>query len=216
MSPVAARATAVQRGVRLEIVTVVWMAAEGALAIGAGIAARSVLLTAFGFDSLIELLSGAVLLWRLRVEGKLGPTANVDRVESLAARISTALLVLLCGYVAITSVVGLVIGLRPDGSLLGIGVAAAAVIVMPLLAVAKARANRLIASAALRADIAETITCAYMAAVTLAGIGLGTLLGLWWIQYLAALALLIWLVPETREAFEAARGERHNHATLED
>jgi len=57
----------------------------------------------------------------------------------------------------------------------------------------------------LRADIAETITCAYMAGVTLLGVVLSMVLGLWWVQYLFALALLIWLVPEAREALEAAR-----------
>jgi divalent metal cation (Fe/Co/Zn/Cd) transporter len=76
---------------------------------------------------------------------------------------------------------------------------------MPLLAIGKTRANRLIGSASLRADIAETITCAYLAGVTLVGLALSMVLGLWWVQYLAALALLIWLIPETREAFEAAR-----------
>ena len=55
------RTAAVRMGVRLEVITVVWMAFEAVLAIGAGIAARSVLLTAFGFDSVIELLSGVTL-----------------------------------------------------------------------------------------------------------------------------------------------------------
>jgi divalent metal cation (Fe/Co/Zn/Cd) transporter len=55
----------------------------------------------------------------------------------------------------------------------------------------------------LRADIAETVSCAYLAAVTLAGLGLGILFGWWWAQYVAAFALLIWLIPETREAIEA-------------
>jgi divalent metal cation (Fe/Co/Zn/Cd) transporter len=88
---------------------------------------------------------------------------------------------------------------------------------MPLLALAKRRANREIGSASLRADIAETITCAYLAAITLVGIALSSLLGFWWLQYIAAVALLIWLVPETREALEAAAGGRHEtHSRIED
>jgi divalent metal cation (Fe/Co/Zn/Cd) transporter len=197
------RAAAVQRGVRLEVVTVVWMIAEAVLAIGAGIAARSVLLTAFGFDSVIELLSGIVLLRRLNFEASGRSQAGVERMERTTARISTVLLVLLCVYVVVTSVGGLLVGLKPEGSVLGIAIAAAALVVMPLLALAKSRANRLIDSASLRADIAETITCAYMAAVTLAGIALSAELGVWWLQYIGAIALLIWLVPETREALEA-------------
>lgn len=185
------------------------MAAEGALAIGAGIAARSALLTAFGFDSLIELLSGVVLLWLLISESRGASLAHVERLEVTTSRISAVLLILLCVYVVATSAIGLATGLKPEGSILGLAVAAAAVIGMPLLAAAKSRVNRVVASASLRADIAETITCAYLAGVTLAGIGLSTVLGLWWAQYIAALALLIWLIPETREALEAARPAQH-------
>ena len=202
---VAERATALKWGVRLEILTVVWMGAEAALAIGAGIAARSVLLTAFGFDSVVELLSGIVVLRRLGLEARGAPAASTERLELATTRIAAVLLVLLCAYVVATSIAGLAVGLKPESSVLGIAVAAMAVIAMPLLALAKARANRTIASASLRADIAETVTCAYMAGATLAGVALSALLGLWWIQYLAALALLIWLIPETREAIEAAR-----------
>lgn len=209
MAIATARVAALRQGVRLEVITVVWMAAEGALAIGAGIAARSALLTAFGFDSLIELLSGVVLLWLLISESRGASLAHVERLEVTTSRISAVLLILLCVYVVATSAIGLATGLKPEGSILGLAVAAAAVIGMPLLAAAKSRVNRVVASASLRADIAETITCAYLAGVTLAGIGLSTVLGLWWAQYIAALALLIWLIPETREALEAARPAQH-------
>jgi divalent metal cation (Fe/Co/Zn/Cd) transporter len=205
---VAERAAALRWGVRLEILTVVWMTAEAVLAIGAGIAARSVLLTAFGFDSVVELLSGVVLLRRLGLEARGASDASAERMELATTRISAALLVLLCIYVVTTSIAGLAVGLQPEASIVGMAVAAVAVVAMPLLALAKARANRTIASASLRADIAETVTCAYMAGVTLAGVALSALFGLWWIQYLAALALLYWLVPETREAIEAARTHR--------
>jgi divalent metal cation (Fe/Co/Zn/Cd) transporter len=199
------RTRAIRLAVGIELVAVLWMAAEAALAIGAGVVARSVLLTAFGFDSVIELLSAAVLAWRLSVEAAGSAPDRVDRVEAGTVRISAALLVLLSAYVATTSVAGLVLGVKPETSVLGIAVAAAAVGGMPLLALAKHRVNLKLGSPSLRADIAETITCAYMAAVTLAGVAAGGLLGWWWIQYLAALVLLAWLIPETREALEAAR-----------
>jgi|SRR2546421_10332349 len=199
------QAHAARQAVRLEIVTVIWMALEAALAIGAGVAARSVVLTAFGVDSVVELLSGTVLAWRMSVEAGGAGIARVDRVERRATMAAAVLLVLLCAYVVISSAGGLLLGIRPDGSVLGIVVAAVAVIGMPLLAWAKRRVNRRLQSAALRADIAETITCAYMAGVTLAGVALSMLPGAWWLQYVAALALLIWLVPETKEALEAAR-----------
>jgi divalent metal cation (Fe/Co/Zn/Cd) transporter len=201
------RAQAVRRGVLLERITVAWMVVEAALALGAGVAARSVLLTAFGFDSVVELLSGVVLLRRLSVEAQGADLENVERLEKKTARISGVLLVLLCGYVVITSAAGLVAGIKPAGSVLGIAVAAVAVVAMPALAFAKSRANNTIGSASLRADIAETITCAYMAGVTLAGMVASMLLGLWWVQYVAAVALLVWLIPETREAFTSGSHE---------
>jgi divalent metal cation (Fe/Co/Zn/Cd) transporter len=192
----------------LEIVTVAWMAAEAALAIGAGLAARSVLLTAFGFDSVIELLSGVTLLWRLTSEGRGSP--RMEAIERRATVISAALLVLLTAYLVVVGVGGLITHVHPSGSALGVAVSAAAVIAMPILAWRKRGANAVIGSAALRADVAETITCAYMAAATLAGAGLNLLFGLWWAEYAAALALLVFIVIETREAVEAARGGEEN------
>jgi divalent metal cation (Fe/Co/Zn/Cd) transporter len=199
------RPAAVTLAIRLEVATVVWMAAEAAIALIAGVIARSVLLAAFGFDSMIELLSGLVLLWRLSAEVRGGGVERVERAEHTTARASAALLLALCAFVVVSSAVGLLAGFKPEGSFLGIGIAAVAVVAMPALAFGKSRANRLIGSASLRADIAETVTCAYMAGVTLLGLALSMALGLWWFQYLFALALLIWLVPETREALEAAR-----------
>lgn len=193
------RIAAVRRGVQLEVVTIAWMTVEAAVALGAGIAARSVLLTAFGIDSVIELLSGIVLYRRLSAES--AETAEaVERLEARTTQISAVLLVLLSAYVLLSSLGGLALRIVPSPSTLGIAVSAAALIAMPLLARAKGRVNRIIESPSLRADIAETVSCAYLAAVTLAGLVAAALTGWWWLQYVAALALLLWLVPETREA----------------
>jgi divalent metal cation (Fe/Co/Zn/Cd) transporter len=186
----ASRVVAMRRGVRLEALTIVWMLVEAVLSVGAGVAARSVLLTAFGVDSVVELLSGVVLLRRL--QGKAG--------EAVATRISAVLLIALCAYVVLFSVAGLVLRVMPESSLLGVAVSAVAVVVMPVLAQAKRRVNRVLDSPSLRADIAESITCAYMAGATLAGLVVSMATGWWWVQYVAALALLVWLVPEAREA----------------
>jgi divalent metal cation (Fe/Co/Zn/Cd) transporter len=196
---------AMRTGVRLEIFTVAWMAAEAVLAIGAGIAARSVLLTAFGIDSVIELLSGVTLLWWLSAQSRGSDSPRIEGMEHRATQISAVLLLLLCGYLVLTGVGGLVLRLHPEGSLLGVAVSATAVVVMPFLAWRKWRVNAILGSAALRADIAETLTCAYMAAATLLGTALNLLVGWWWAEYVAALALLVFIVMETREALEAAR-----------
>ena len=206
-----ARAAALRRGVTLEVLTVAWMLVEAAVALGAGVASRSVLLTAFGVDSVVELLSGIVLYRRLSVESRGAATRDVERLESITVRISAVLLVSLCAYVVLTSVAGIALRVMPEGSILGIAVSGAAVVLMPLLAHFKRQANRVIDSPSLRADIAETVSCAFLAAVTLAGLGLSLVTGWWWVQYVAALALLVWLVPEAREALEHWRDNEANH-----
>lgn len=206
------RQEAVRVGVRLEIVTVAWMAVEAVLAIAAGIAARSVLLAAFGFDSVIELISGVTLLWRLSSEARGASAERGEALERRAIRISAVLLVLLCLFLVFVGSAGLVARLRPEGSALGVGVSAAAVLVMPILAWRKTRVNVTIGSPALRADIAETITCAYMAAATLAGVALNLIAGWWWAEYAAALALLVFIVLEAKEAIESVRDGDHDRA----
>jgi len=202
------RATAARSGVHLEGLSVAWMVAEAALAIGAGVVARSVLLTAFGFDSIIELLSGGVLLWRLSVEHRGGDLETVERTEVRATQASAVLLIALCLYVVGTAAAGVLLRVEPERSALGIGVAAAALVVMPLLARGKRRVNQVMKSAALRADVAETVTCAYMAATVLVGLVLHALVGWWWAEYVAAAGLLYWLIGEAREAWEAVREGR--------
>lgn len=177
------------------------MAGEAVLGIGAGVAARSVLLTAFGLDSLIELLSGVVVLRRL--QRRTG--------EMAATRFSAILLVLLCMYVLASSIAGLLFRLVPEASLLGMGVSAAAIVAMPLLARAKRRVNQVLESPSLRADIAETVSCAFLAGITLVGLAVSGLTGWWWVQYVAALLLLGWLVPEAREAVEEWRHNGPNN-----
>ena len=199
----AARADAVRKGIRLEELTIAWMSIEAAVAIIAGIAARSVLLTAFGVDSVIELLSGVILYRRLK--------GDSERLEATATRISAVLLVLLCVYVVATSLAGLLLRVEPSESVVGIAVSAVALVAMPLLARGKRRINVVLQSPSLRADIAETLSCAYLAAVTLAGLVIAGLTGWWWAQYAAALLLLFWLVPETREALEEWRHNWSNH-----
>ncbi len=207
LSPLESRLDALHAGIRIEAVTIVWMTLEALVAIGAGAMAGSILLIAFGADSVIELVSGVVLLWRLASEATSDNLERIETVERRATWMSAILLVLLCLYVAITTVTGLVGRAEPEGSLIGILISIGALIFMPLLARAKRSVNQQLDSAALRADIAESITCAFMAGTVLVGLALNAALGWWWAEYVAAAVLLYWLIGETREAFEAARGD---------
>ena len=202
------RAAAARTGVRLEQLTVAWMSAEAAAAFWAGAVAHSPLVLAFGMDSVVELVSGAVLLRRLSVEAGGSAINRVVRAERAAAWIVGGSLALLCVYILATSAWALLAGARPDPSVPGLGLALAAVIAMPLLARAKRGVAARIESAALRGDAACSLTCAALAGALLAGLALHLAFGWWWAQPFASLGFLYWLVPEARSALAAARHGR--------
>lgn len=110
MSEITSRGANVQSGIRIEVLTVLWMIVEAAVSIGAGLLARSALLAAFGIDSLIELVSGAILLWRLRIEGQGTDVERVERAERQAAWVVGIALALLCLYVLLTALYSLLTG----------------------------------------------------------------------------------------------------------
>ncbi len=207
LAPIRRRAD-VRAGVRVEVVTIAWMTVEAMVAITAGVLARSVLLTAFGIDSVIELVSGGALLWRLMTEARGHSLQRVERAENRAAWIAGIGLVALCVYIVVTSGVSLWQHNHPDASVAGIGLALVALVLMPVLVWQKRKIAARIGSAALRADAACSLTCAYMAATLLAGLAVTATLGWWWADAVAAIALLYWIVPEAREALEGARAGR--------
>jgi divalent metal cation (Fe/Co/Zn/Cd) transporter len=151
-------------------------------------------------------VSGGILLWRLRVEFRGGDLERVEQAEKRATWIVAITLGLLSIYVLVTAISGLITQSKPENSLPGLAVSAAALLFMPYLAVTKRRIARRIASDALAADAANSITCAYMAGTVLVGLLLNILFGWWWVEDVAALLFLIWLVRETWEAFGEARG----------
>jgi divalent metal cation (Fe/Co/Zn/Cd) transporter len=204
----AARARALRAGVRVEQITVGWMAVEAVMAIGAGLLAHSVLLTAFGLDSVIELITGGVLLWRLSTEAHGGTLERVGRAENRAAWVTGIALLLLCLYIVASAGVSLWTHSRPESAPVGIALALVALVGMPLLAWRKRAIATRIDSAALRGDAACSITCAYMAGALLVGLILTAVLGWWWADSVAALGLLYWLQREAREALAGARAGR--------
>ena len=167
-----------------------------------GVLARSALLVAFGIDSVIELVSGAILLWRLSVEARGETTEQVERAEHRAAWVVAVSLALLCVYVLATAVYGLLTRSHPDSSPSGIAISITALIMMPGLGLAKRRLATRLDSAALRGDADSSFTCGYMAGAVLLGVGLNAFFGWWWAEDIAS---LLWLVGETREALEEAR-----------
>lgn len=181
------RGRLVARGRMLAWLTVGWNTVEGVVAIVSGIAAGSIALIGFGVDSYVEVLSGAVIVWRLSKE-RHGAELS-ERAEHTALRIIAVSFGLLAVGVAAESVRSLAVGARPDESLVGIGLAAVSLVVMPLLARAKRRVGERLGSQAVVADATETSLCVWLSAILLAGLGLNALLGWWWADPVAGLGV---------------------------
>lgn len=197
----------VKQGVNIELISIVWMVIEAVVAIGSGMIAHSLSLVAFGADSVIELIAGSVLLWRLAIEVRGASLARVRRAEQASSWVVGVALLLLAVYIVIASVDKLVTRQGAESTYVGIGLAVASGIIMPYLSRAKKRIGSEIGSKALRADGSCSIVCAYMAWTVLAGALLNALLGWWWIDSIAALALVYFVVKEGWEAVQAARGK---------
>jgi divalent metal cation (Fe/Co/Zn/Cd) transporter len=202
------RADAVRLALLLTYITLGWMTIEGAASLLLGWASKSLLLEAFGIDSVIELFSAAVLLWRLRVESSGTATSeHVNLVERRAASLIGYSLYALVAYVILNSGYGLFIAKRitdTHESVWGILIGAVAKVGMPILAGYKLKVAARLNSRALRADAVESITCGYLSIVLMIGLAATWLLGWWWLDSVAALALIPFLV---KEAGAAIRGE---------
>ncbi|MGH2480320.1 MAG: cation transporter [Ktedonobacteraceae bacterium] len=200
-----ARAREVRLGVWIELVTIGWMLIEATVALSVGFTTRSVSLQGFGIDSVIELIAGGILLWRLRVEQRGGTLDLIERAERRAAWVTAFSLFALALYLIGDSTLTLLARTRPEASWWGLGLALAAVLIMPLLWQSKLRIAGRIGSAALKADAACSVTCAYMSVALLLGLLLNRLFGWWWADPLAGLTLVYFLVREGREAWHEAR-----------
>ena len=193
----------------LTYITIGWMTLEGAASLLLGWASKSLLLEAFGIDSIVELFSAGVLLWRLKVEASgLANETRVEAVERRAARWVGYSLYALVVYVLFNSAYGLFVVERVTDtyeSAWGILIGLVAKLGMPVLAGYKLRVAARLNSRALRADAMEAITCGYLSIVLMVGLAATRLFGWWWLDSVAALALIPFLIKEGRAAI---RGQR--------
>ena len=178
------REQAVTRQKWLTAATIGWNGAEGVIAIAAGLAAGSVSLIGFGLDSGIEVSAALILAWRLAQERRTGCKQEADQLAQRLIAVSFAALAL---YVGVESVRDLVLADRPQGSLVGIVLAALSLATMPLLARAKRRLAPLMGSRAVEAEANQTFLCALMSGALLVGLSANAALGWWWADPLAGL-----------------------------
>jgi divalent metal cation (Fe/Co/Zn/Cd) transporter len=191
----------VRRGRRLEYFTIGYNSAEGLVSIIAGLVAGSVSLIGFGLDSVIEVASGTALLWRLHQDLN---RSRREQVERITLRIVGGCFLALAAYILYESGSTLIGHEAPERSIPGIIVAAAAVIVMPLLARAKRRVAAGIGSRAMSADSKQADFCTYLSVILLGGLLLNTLLGWWWADPGAGLAMVPIIA---KEGIDGIRGK---------
>ncbi|HET7585882.1 MAG TPA: cation transporter [Gemmatimonadaceae bacterium] len=180
------RAALVRRGLHLNYLTVGYNFLEAGVALAAGIAAGSVSLVGFGTDSVVELTASIAAQWRLRMDAHTGRRARVERKTQLVVGAS---LVALAAWAAYEAVETLWTHEAPARSVAGVVILALSVVVMPLLARAKYRVARSLDSRALTAEATQTVLCAYLSVIALAGVALNALLDCWWADPAAALAM---------------------------
>ena len=194
------RPAAVRRARWLNAATIGWNSVEGVVAVSAGVAAGSVSLVGFGFDSAIEVSAALVLTWRLHQERKGGCMQTSDQRAQRAIAISFLVLAVLVGVESIRDVLG---GARPDSSAVGIVMALLSLAVMPFLARAKRALAPALGSAAAVADAKQTNLCALLSAVLLVGLGANAALGWWRADPLAGIGIAALALIEARRTWTA-------------
>jgi len=195
------RAVLIQHAFRLEYITLAWMMVEAVVAIGSGITVGSLTLTAFGIDSLIELASACVLVWRLSVELR-HDRAFAESAERTASRIGGALLFALAAYVVASAGWKLWTRHGAEFSLPGLAISLLAIPIMYFLSRRKLQVADALGSRALRADAVESITCGWLAIVVVAALVAQFLVDAWWVDPLASLGIVWFVIREGREAWE--------------
>jgi divalent metal cation (Fe/Co/Zn/Cd) transporter len=190
----------IQQAFRLEWLTVAWMVIEALVAIGSGVIAGSLTLTAFGLDSVIELVSAGVLIWRLTHELRHGEEFS-RQTERIAGRTGGALLFILAAYIVLGAAWSLWAHHGGEFSVTGLIVAAVAMPIMYVLARRKLDVARQLGSRAMRADAIESITCGWLSLVVVVGLVANLLLAAWWVDAVTSLGIVWFVVKEAREAW---------------
>jgi divalent metal cation (Fe/Co/Zn/Cd) transporter len=200
VSPNAARVEQLARRARiLSWLSLGWMTVEGAVAIATGIVAGSIALIGFGLDSVIEGVASVVIIWRFT-----GHRIHSEAAERRAQQLVAAQFFLLAPYVGVESVRALVTGERADATVVGIALAAASLVIMPALGIAKQRIAAQLDSRATHGEGAQNLLCAYLAGALLVGLLGNALFGAWWLDPLVGLLIAGVAV---REGIETWRGE---------
>ncbi len=186
----------VRRAKLLSWASLAWMTVEGTVGVIAGLVAGSVALTGFGLDSVIEGAASVIVIWRFT-----GGREHSEAAEQRAHKLVGVSFFLLAPYIAVDAILTLAGNSHPETSWVGVALAVASVIFMPLLGSAKASLGARLASSATAGEGAQNMLCAYMAGGVLVGLLANALLGWWWLDPAIALGIAALAVQEGREAW---------------
>src|SRR5918996_2352745 len=194
--PGADRLEGLRRGIALEYASLAYNVLESVVGLAAGVVAGSVALVGFGLDSVVESSTAAILIWRFRTETR---GRSSEDAERKAVRLVASAFYALAAYIGVRAVLDLAVQSRPEESPVGIALAVASLIVMPVLVARKRKLAAEIDSRSLKADSTQTLLCTYMSAFLLVGLVANTLLGWWWADPVAGLAIAALAVREGTE-----------------
>ena len=197
------RAGHLRRALHLEIATLGWNVVEGAVAVGAALAAGSVALLGFGLDSFVECASAAVIVWRIREERRADvDEEHVEALEHRARKLVAGSLAALAAWVTFDAIKALWLREHASRSPVGIALTMVSIALMLFLARAKRRTAAALESRALEADAFQTTACFWLSVATLGGLALNAAFGWWWADPVAALVIAFFIGREAREAWE--------------
>jgi len=188
----------------LSYFTVGYNVLEALASLLAGYLAGSIALVSFGLDSLVESLSGGVMIWRFRHRPGLS-AAGEERLERRATKIVGYTFLVLAAYVLYESLKKLFFREIPSPSLMGIIIAAVSLIVMPGLYLLKHRTGKSLNSRSLMADSKQTLACAWLSLALLVGLGLNYLFGIWQADPIIGLVVAGFLLKEGRAALREGK-----------
>lgn len=188
----------------LEYFTVAYNLLEAFVSILFGSLANSIALIGFGLDSIVESLSGMVLVWRLLKHGKISPEQE-EKIERRAQGFVAITFFILSSYILYESIGKLITQEIPEPSLPGIIIAVVSIIVMPILMIQKYRTGQIINSKALIADSKETLACAFLSVALLIGLSTNYLFGFWQADPIVGIIIVVFLVREGIENWQESR-----------
>lgn len=176
-----------------------WLCFEGAATTTAGLLAGSIALVGNGLDGAIEGLASVIVIWRFSGSRTLSISS-----ERRAQQLVAISFFFLAPYIAFEATDALILEHHAETTLLGIGLSIGTLCVCPWLGRAKLRLGQQLGSPATAGEGRQNLLCAYLALAVLAGLLANTLLGVWWLDPVVALAIAVLAIGEGRRAW---RGE---------